>query len=246
MKKLLAIFLLPLITIAQDQQAYEIMKKADERFRGEARYAELSMEIIRPTWTREMKIKSWSLGTDFSMMLITAPARDEGTTFLMRDREVWNYLPRVDRQIKLPPSMMSQSWMGSDFSNNDLVNESSILTDYDHYMAGEETLEGRKCWKIRLVTKPDAPVVYDEVYVWIDQSTYNQLRIEYYGEDNELLDTMEFSDIRNMSGREIPSRMEIIPADEEGHKTVIRYEAIDFNPGITESFFTKQNMTKVR
>lgn len=249
MKKISIVFVLNLIatlSFSQDSEATEIVRKSDEKFRGENRYSEITMEIIRPSWTREISMKSWSKGNDFLMMLITGPARDKGTTFLKREKEIWNYLPTVDRLIKLPPSMMSQSWMGSDFSNNDLVRESSIITDYNHFMEGSETMEGLTAWKIRMESKPDAPVVWDKVLVWIDQVSYNQLRIEYYSDDGELTDTIIFSDIKEIGGKEIPNRMEMIPADEEGHKTVLTYQSMDFNPNLEDSFFSKQNMTRIR
>ncbi|MGK7371085.1 MAG: outer membrane lipoprotein-sorting protein, partial [Candidatus Halalkalibacterium sp. M3_1C_030] len=114
--------------IVQAQDATEIVKRADEKMRGESSRAEITMEIIRPTWSRSISMKAWSLGMDYSLILVTAPARDEGTAYLKRGNEIWNWLPDINRTIKMPPSMMSQSWMGSDFSNNDLVEESSIVT----------------------------------------------------------------------------------------------------------------------
>ena len=117
---------------AQSLTAKEIIQKADQKQRGETSSGELKMTIVRPTWKREMQMKSWSMGTDYMLILVTAPARDKGAAFLKRENEIWNWQPTIDRTIKLPPSMMMQSWMGSDFTNDDLVRESSIVIDYTH------------------------------------------------------------------------------------------------------------------
>jgi outer membrane lipoprotein-sorting protein len=129
---LFLIFQLALITSIFAQDAIEIVKKADEKMRGKTSQAEMTIKTTRPTWTREMTVKTWIKGNDYAMILIQAPARDKGTVFLKRKKEVWNWLPTVERSIKLPPSMMSQSWMGTDFTNDDLVKESSIVEDYTH------------------------------------------------------------------------------------------------------------------
>ena len=112
--------------------AKEIVRKADQKMQGNSSKAEMVMKIVRPDWTREVGMKAWALSRKNSLILITNPARDKGTAFLKRDKEIWNWQPRIDRVIKLPPSMMMQSWMGSDFTNDDLVKESSITEDYTH------------------------------------------------------------------------------------------------------------------
>ena len=128
------------------QDAKEIIRKADEKRRGDKASTSLTISIIRPTWTREMDVKSWSFGTEYSLILITSPARDKGTVFLKRDKEIWNWIPSIERNVKLPPSMMMQSWMGSDFTNDDLIKESSIVNDYTHKVLGDSMILGRDCW----------------------------------------------------------------------------------------------------
>lgn len=238
-------FLLLTTSIAVAQDAREIIKKADEKMRGESSIADLSMTIIRPSWERTISMKTWSRGTEYSLILITAPARDEGTSYLKRGNEIWNWVPNVGRTIKLPPSMMMQSWMGSDFTNDDLVRESSIVTDYEHELVGEEIVEDHDCYNIEMIPTPDAPVVWERVLVWISKEEYLQLRTEFYDENNELVSTMVASEITEFDGRMLPSRMEMIPADEEGHKTVIEYQSMNFNEDIPENFFTVQNMRRV-
>lgn len=241
----IVLFLL-LGSTALAQNATEIVQRADEKMRGESSEVEMDMTIVRPDWDRTISMKSWNRGTDYSLILITAPARDEGTAYLKRGNEIWNWVPNVGRTIKLPPSMMSQSWMGSDFTNDDLVRESSIVTDYEHELIGEETIGNYETFKIEMTPKPDAPVVWEKVLVWISKEEYLQLRIEFYDERNELVNTMEASDITEFDGRQLPSRMEMIPADKEGHRTVLKYQSMSFNEEIPESFFSQQNMRRIQ
>jgi len=247
---LLLLFLLPFISGAliadNDPTAKEIIEKADEKMRGESNIATIKMTIIRPTWEREMTLKSWAKGTEYSLTLVTAPARDKGTAFLKREKEIWNWQPTIDRTIKMPPSMMMQSWMGSDFTNDDLVRESSIVTDYDHKLLGTETLEGRACYKIKMTPKPDAPVVWGEIIIWVSKDEYLQLKSEFYDEDGYLVQTIYGKQVKEMGGRVIPSVMEVVPAEEEGHKTRLEYLSLDFNEPIQPSFFSIQNMKRVK
>jgi len=243
---LTTLILLPLFAQAQSMDATDIIRRADEKMRGESSYAELKMTIVRPTWSREVEMKSWSLGNDYALILIMAPARDKGMATLKRDQEIWNWQPSIDRVIKLPPSMMLQSWMGSDFTNDDLVQESSIVTDYDHNLVGQDTINGLNCYKIELVPKPDAPVVWGRILSWVSQEEYLQLRTEFYDEDDYLVNTMYGKEVKEMDGRMLPSVMEMIPADEEGHKTIITYEDIDFGIDLNKSFFSIQNMKRIR
>jgi outer membrane lipoprotein-sorting protein len=128
----------------QAQDPREIIRKVEDNMRGDASYSELTMTTERPRYTREISMKSWSLGEDYALILITAPARDKGTAFLKRGNEIWNYVPNIDRTVKMPPSMMAQSWMGSDFSNDDLVRGSSTIDDYTHTLLRSETVDGHE------------------------------------------------------------------------------------------------------
>jgi outer membrane lipoprotein-sorting protein len=215
--------------------ASDIVRQADQHLRGKSSRAELSMTIVRPDWSRQMGLKFWSKGSDYALILVTSPARDRGTTFLMRNNEVWNYRPDIDRVIKLPPSMMSQSWMGTDFTNDDLVKESSIVDDYQH-----------EAWEIKLTPKPEAAVVWGQIHLWVGKAHYLELHTEYYDEDGELVNVMEMSEIKELGGRLLPTRMVMRPVDKEGHETIMEYEALEFNIDIQESFFSQQNMKRIR
>ncbi|WP_277480533.1 outer membrane lipoprotein-sorting protein [Catalinimonas alkaloidigena] len=226
--------------------AKEIVNKTNEKRRGETSMAELTISIIRPSWSRDMSVKTWSKGTENALILITAPVRDKGTVFLKRKNEIWNWVSSIDRNIKLPPSMMMQSWMGSDFTNDDLIKESSIVEDYTHKIVGDSVILGRACYKIELLPKEGAPVVWGKIYSWIDKSEYIELRSELYDEEGFLINEVVFSEIKELDGRELPSVMEYIPVDKEGHKTVMRYHTVDYDIPLEESFFSLQNMKRVQ
>ncbi|MEM6629483.1 MAG: outer membrane lipoprotein-sorting protein [Bacteroidota bacterium] len=240
-----ACFMMVLPAIGQN--AREIVREAEERRRGiKSSSGELTMKIIRPKWSREMGMKMWTKGEDYSLILVTSPARDEGTANLKRIKEVWSWVPRIERTIKLPPSMMSQSWMGSDFKNEDLVRENSIITEFSHKILGMEELMDRECYKIELIPNEDAAVVWGKIILWIDTQDYIQLKGEYFDEELFLINTMQTTKIAEFDGRLIASEMEMIPADEEGYKTVMVYHDIKFDVDLPESFFSVQNMKRVR
>ena len=231
---------------ADAQNAAEIIERMEEAMRGESSEAEMKMTIERPRYTREISMKAWALGEEFSLILITAPARDQGTTYLKRSDEIWNYVPNIDRTIKMPPSMMSQSWMGSDFSNDDLVRESSTIEDYEHSVLREEEYNGRNAWVLELIPKPDTPIVWGKVLMWVDQEHYIALKEENYDQRDELANTILFSEIGEMGGRVFPSKLTLIPADKPEQKTIMEYQSLQFDIEIDESFFTQQNMRRVR
>ena len=228
------------------QDAAEIIKRMEDRMRGTSSFTEMTMTTVRPRYTREISMKAWSKGEDLSLILITAPARDKGIAYLKRFKEIWNFVPSIDRMIKMPPSMMSQSWMGSDFSNDDLVRESSTINDFHHKMLPPETVGGMECYVIELIPKPESSIVYDKVKIWVTKGNYLQWRIENYDEFGDLVNLIEMSEIKTLGGREIPTRMELTPMDRKGNKTIITYQDARFNIPIDDNFFTVQNLKNVR
>jgi outer membrane lipoprotein-sorting protein len=224
----------------------EIIRKMEDNMRGDASYSELTMETVRPRYTREVSMKTWNLGDDYALILITAPARDKGTSFLKRGNEIWNFVPNIDRTIKMPPSMMAQSWMGSDFTNDDLVHGVSTVDDYTHQLLRSEPLDGLDCFVIEMIPKPDAPVVYDKVIYWVAKQHYLPVKVENYDEFGDLASTINFKDIREMGGRMIPAVMEMIPATRSGHKTILTTLKADYNVKFDQEFFTLQNLTNLR
>jgi outer membrane lipoprotein-sorting protein len=233
--------------LAQSLTATEIVRKADEKFNGEkSSYSVMSMTIIRPAWQRTIEIKNWSLGRDFALALITAPAKEAGQTFLKRTSEMWSWNPSISRLIKLPPSMMSQGWMGSDYTNDDILRESSVVNDYVHEIIGEENIDGRLCYKINMTAKEDASIVWGKQIRWIDKKDFLVLKAELYDEDGYLVRTETGSDIKIMDGRTVTSKIELVPAEEPENKTLLEIQEIKFNISVGESFFSQQNMKRVR
>ncbi len=230
----------------QGLSAIDIVKKADEKNRGQSNSSEMTMTIIRPDWTRSISMKMWSKSSKYSLIYITDPAKEKGQVFLKRINEMWNWVPSIERLIKVPPSMMMQSWMGSDFTNDDLVKESSLVSDYTQKLLGKELVRGQECYKIELIPKPDAPVTWGKVIIWITTHGFDQWKIEYYDEDMNLINVMNASNIKKMGDREIPSHLEIEPVNKKGNKTLIDILYSNFNQQIDESFFSQQNMKKIR
>ena len=234
------------LSIGQSLTAKEVVQKMDDNAFGGRLKSTMKMTIIRPTWTRTMALKSWADGDDYSLILITSPAREKGISYLKRAKEMWNFQPSIDRTVKMPPSMMMQSWMGSDFKNDDLVRQSSVVEDYTHKLLGKETIDGRECYKIEMVPDEDAPVVWGKVIIWIDVKDFLNLKTEHYDEDNDLVDTILGKDVQKMGGRTLPARMVLLPADETGHKTIMEYQSIEFDTKFEDRFFSTQNMKRVR
>lgn len=224
------------------QTAKEIVQKADDKMRGNTMQAELIIKTIRPTWTREMQCKTWMKGNTLAMIQILSPAKDKGIAFLKRKKEVWNWMPALERTIKLPPSMMSQSWMGTDFTNDDLVKESSVVEDYDHSTIGDTIIDKRKCYIIQMIPKPRAAVVWGKVILCIDKKDFLELHSRFYDEDEKLINTMNSYDVKMMHDRIIPTRFEMIPADKKGQKTEMIYKNIEYNKPIDNNFFAIEKL----
>ena len=229
------------------QDATEIVKKADTKFKGEkSSYSEMTMTIVRPKYKRTLDFKSWSEGTENSLTLITAPAKEKGQSFLKSGNNMWNWNPTIQRLIKLPPAMMSQGWMGSDYSNDDILKESSMVVDYTHKLKGSETIDGYDCWIIDLIPLNDADVVWGKIILWISKKEYLELKAEYFDEEMYLVKTHLAHDVKTFDGRTIPSIMEIIPADEDGNKTIVTITDMQFNIPLQDNFFSQQNMKRIR
>lgn len=233
-------------SIAQSLTAKEIVKRSDDLMQGESSISTMTMEIVRPTWKRSISLKSWGKGRDKSVSLVTAPARDKGQSFLKVGNEMWSWNPSINRLIKLPPSMLSQGWMGSDYTNDDILKESSIVNDYDHSIVGEQIINGLLCYIIEMKPKADAAVVWGKINSYISKEKYFTLKAEYFDEDGELVRTSLLSDIKKMDDREMPTRIEIIPADEPENRTIVIIESTQFNVKFADDFFSQQNMKRLR
>jgi len=229
-----------------DLDATNIVTSSDKAMRGESSYSEATMEIIRPDWTRAMSMKSWTKGTELSMVLVTAPAKDKGSASLKRQREMWNWVPNIERVIKIAPSMLSQSWMGSDFTNDDLINQSSIVVDYHHKMIREDSFDDVDVWVIDAIAKQNAPVVWTKVRLWIAKENHLQRKVEFFDEFEDRINVMQTFDIKQMGGRLLPTKMEMLPVDKKGHKTVITTHQAQFDFKIGDDFFSLSQMKSLR
>jgi outer membrane lipoprotein-sorting protein len=242
MKLLIIVFLFFSFLKSFSPNAKEIVKLADQKMRGSTMQAEISIKTIRPTWNREMQCKIWMKGNQLSMILIKSPAKDKGIAFLKKKKEVWNWIPALERTIKLPPSMMSQSWMGTDFTNDDLVKESSVVEDYNHSIIGDTVYQKRSCYIIEMIPKPETAVVWSKVIVFIDKNDFLELHSIFFDDDGQLINTMNSYDIKLMHDRIIPTRFEMIPADKKGQKTEMIYKNIEYNKPIDDAFFSTNKM----
>ena len=241
----LAIYCLPL-SAQETLDAKEIIRTMDDHSRGNSSRSEMTMTIVRPDWQRAVTMKAWSKGRELSLVIVTAPAKDKGQVFLKRTTEMWNWVPSIDRIIKIPPSMMSQSWMGSDYTNDDLLRESSIVHDYTHKNIGSETINGYDCYKIELTPLPEAAVVWGKVIMWVSKKEFLNMKTEQYDEDGGLVNIHTASEVKKMDGRTIATVIDIVPVGKKGQKTVVEIKSILFDKPINDDFFSQQNMKRVR
>lgn len=218
-----------------------IIDDVDRMMQGASSAGNMRMEIDTEHWSRSLEMQVWSLGTEYSLIRVESPAREAGTATLKVENEVWNYLPRADRTIKIPPSMMLGSWMGSHVTNDDLVKESRLIDDYDIVISYEGDRDGEDVWEFTMTPRPEAPVIWGRIEQRIRKRDRMPLWTHYYDEDGTLARTMTFSDIRAMGGRTVPTRIVIEPADGE-ERTVITYVGIEFDVGLDEDFFSLRNL----
>jgi outer membrane lipoprotein-sorting protein len=243
---LLAIHLVVFTAVISFAQptAEEIIKRAEDLMRGRSNTGTLSMTITTPNWERTLTMDYWEKGKDKSLIKITSPAKEAGMVSLKVDNNMWNYLPGVERVIKVPPSMMMQSWMGSDFTNDDLVKESSIVDDYDPAISGSDTLDGDEVYLLELIPKPEAAVVWGKIVAYIRARDYIPVKYEYYDEKEELIRVMNLSEVKWMGDRNIPTVWTIIPLKKEGRKTVMEVIELQFDIPIDDDIFSLSNLKR--
>lgn len=235
-----------LISNAQTIDLKSIVAKAENKLRGKSSIATMKVTTVRPKYSRKMELKNWTQNDDLSLMYIGAPARDKGTTYLKRKKEIWYYLPSIERNIKMPPSMMNQSWMGTDLSNDDLVKKTSMENDFHHKLIASEAIDGMDCYHISLIPHEDAEVIWGKIEIWVEKENFNILKQESFDEDLELVNTIHASNVKDMDGEIIPTKMIFYPADKPKQRTEMEYISIKFNVTIPEYYFTTQFMTKVK
>ena len=209
-------------------------------YRSTSSIAVAELKIIKPKWSRTLTMKAWSEGTKKALIIIQSPPREKGTATLKVDKNLWNFLPRIKRTIRIPPSMMLASWMGSDFTNDDLVRESSFKEDYFYKLIGPS--ENPKGWLVRFTAKPDQVGLWDHLDLVVSPDGSLPVLARYYDRKGQLARTMYWDDIKEFDGKRLPAHMTIIPEGEKGQRTEMTYLSIDFDVPIPESMFSLSSL----
>ncbi|UCE83097.1 MAG: outer membrane lipoprotein-sorting protein [Deltaproteobacteria bacterium] len=234
-------------TTAQEKPALtpkQILDKVDDLFRSSSSKGLATMTVTTAHWKRSLSLEMWSKGKNKSLVRILAPKKEKGTATLRSGNDIWNYLPKVKRVIKLPSSMMAASWMGSHFTNDDLVKESRMADDYTFQITFRGEREGQEIVEVTCHPKPDAAVVWGKVLVTAQIKDYLPLNVKYFDEDLRLARTMTFSDVAQLGGRRIPSLVSMVPKDKPEESTVISYKKMDFDIDLDNDFFSLRNLQR--
>ena len=222
----------------------DLLKKVDRLYRSDTSIAQIQMEIVTPNWNRSLNMDIWTKGMDYTFVVINSPRKDKGIATLKRNNDMWNFFPKINKVMKIPPSMLMSSWMGSDFTNDDLVKENTLQEDYIAVLTSKTKQE----YLITLTPKKQAVSIWGKIELYIDRKTTTPTKQIYYDEKNIKIRTMTFSNLQKKDNRMIPLTMELIPhtKDKLGHKTIIKYLTIKFNPNVPESTFSRRNLQKRR
>ena len=232
----LALFLPSYLCLA-DNDAAALLIKMDELFRSKSSVSMIKMKIITPNWQRTLEMKSWTIGMDDTFIRVLSPRKDRGVATLKKGKEMWNFFPKINKVIKVPPSMMMGSWMGSDFTNDDLVREVSLAKEYQVTKKAEG-----KNYRLTLIPKKDTVTVWGKIEFIVNQQTLLPLEQSYYNEKGDKVRSMLFSNIKSFSGKKMPSVMTMIPLNKTGHKTVIEYVEAEFDLDLGDNIFTLRNL----
>lgn len=233
---------------ASDPEILALVDKANKALRGDSSRGRLSMTIVNPEWSRTLEVEGWNKDRTFAFILIHAPAKDRGNTTLRRKNEMWLWMPKVERVIKVPPTLMHSSWQGSDFTYEDIVKADSVVKDYTHKLLSKKAEPGRTVYRVEGTPRPEAPVVWGKVVM--DIAVYDEdgavvpLLEEDWSERGELIRTITLSDIKVMGGRRVPTRLECVPAKKPGQKTTLVYRELEFDLPLDDAFFSYQRLQK--
>lgn len=221
-----------------------LLEKLDDMWRADSSHAVVSMRVKTENYERSMKMESWSRGKDRSLVRILEPRKEKGTATLMRGEEMYTYLPKTDRTIRISSAMMSGSWMGSHFTNDDLVKQSRMAEDYTYKITFEGEREGQKIIEISLVPKEDAAVMWGRISVELRTEDNIPVRQRYYDEDGAVVRTMTFSRIKELGGRPLPTVMRVVPAENPDEFTEMVYEEIEFGVDVPDKLFSLNNLKR--
>lgn len=231
-------------SFASEPTAKEILDRVDKMWRGESSFGEVTMEIITAHWQRSLTMDVWSLGKEYSLIKITLPIKEKGVATLKVEKSMWNYLPKINRVIKIPSSMMMASWMGSHFTNDDLVKENTFVDDYTYRLSFSGLRNGNSIYEIECTPRPEAAVVWGKVVITVQKEDLIPLKELYYDEDGKLMRTMTFSDIRSLGGRTIPSVITLVPTDKPNELTRVIYNSLQFSIDVDKNFFSLRSLKR--
>lgn len=223
----------------------QVVDHLDKLYRSESSEAEVEMKIETPNWKRTLSMRMWSRGMNRTFIHILSPKKDAGISTLRIQTEMWNYFPKINKVMKVPPSMMMSSWMGSDFTNDDLVKESSFLDDYKASFY-KESNPSPQLFYLQLTPKKDTATVWGKIVITLRKEDWIPVKQVYYDEKGNMLRVMELKEIRNFGNRKIPAVMEMTPLNKKGNKTTVRYLNATFDHGIPNKIFTLRNLQKRR
>ncbi len=230
-------YLLSTPLIKADSEGVALLKKVDELYRSSSSIATMKMTIVTPDWQRTLSMKSWTIGMEDTFIRILAPKKDYGVATLKKDRDMWNFFPKINKVIKIPPSMMMGSWMGSDFTNDDLVKEVSLVEEYNITTKNEG-----KNMRLILIPKQETVTVWARIEILVEEISLLPIEQSYFNERSEKVRVLTFSKVRKFSDRKIPGIMTMTPLNKTGHKTVIEYVAAEFDVPIDKTVFTLRNL----
>jgi outer membrane lipoprotein-sorting protein len=223
----------------------KIIKHIDQLYRSKTSHADMEMHIVTPHYERTLKMLIWTKGTDKTFIRITAPKKEQGVATLRIGNEMWNYLPKVNKTMKISPSMMMGSWMGSDFTNDDLVKESSMLDDYTYQLITPEDASADMLY-VQLIPKEDSSIVWGKIISAVRATDYMPVWQHFYDEKGKLMRVLNFKEIKKFGRKTVPSVMEMIPQNKERHKTVVRWVTATFDSKVEDKIFTRRNLQKRR
>lgn len=226
---------------ADEPTLEELSQKLDDLYRFDSSHGTLKMFVKTPHFERELELEVWTEGTEYALVRINSPRKEAGISSLKRGNEMWNYLPKIGKTIRVPPSMMSGSWMGSDFTNDDLMREASWEKDYE-VKKSEKSPEGELC--LDFTAKPDAAVPWPRVVGCLSRDKLLPKRMEFYDEKDRKARVMEYSDVKTFDGQEMPARMVLTPLTKEGHETVMVYEDLEFDVKHSKQLFSLTNLRR--
>lgn len=223
----------------------DLVHSLDRLYRSDDSYTEMSMHIVTEHWERTLTMNAWSHGTDNTFIRVLSPVREAGMATLRIGTEMWNYLPNTNSTVRVPPSMMAGSWMGSDITNNDIVREITYAEDYTYSYTTDTDLTGDTAEGVvyvRLVPKSSTAVVWSSIVCAVSISDTIPLWEKYFDSHDSLIKTVTYSDVQEMGCRTIPSQMQVIPAYNEDQSTTITWSNAEFNQGVDENIFSLRNL----